>query len=178
MSVKKIVHTALPQHARRRILVVNDSVIDVVGVVGLLASLGYTDVTSVTEPRYVMPTLSETRFDAMLVDLRMPLLDGLMNIYLVREAFTVAELPILSISDAGIPELRNAALFAGANDHICRPIDPIDVGLRLRNLLVVHDIYKSTKETQTRLEREIASRTARLKMLIERVTTRSRPQMQ
>lgn len=161
-------YIAFPEHAHCRILVFNDSQIDVVGVVGLLEGMGYTDVTSLTDPRQVIPTLSQgPGFDALLMDLRMPHLDGLKNIYLVRRSFSAAELPILAISDAGAPELCNAALLAGANDHLVRPIDPIDVALRLRNLLTIHDIYKTSQDIQNNLEREVAARTAKLNLLID-----------
>jgi len=161
-------HTAFPEHARCRILVFNDSAIDVVGVVGLLEDIGYTAVTSLTDHRHIMPTLSEgLPFDVLFMDLRMPDLEGLKNIYLIRRTFSAAELPILAISDPRAPELCNAALLAGANDHLVRPIDPIDVALRLRNLLTIRDIYLSSQEIQNNLEREVAARTAKLNMLIE-----------
>ena len=165
-SVKKYI--AFPEHAQCRILVFNDSAIDVVGVVGLLESMGYTEVSAVTDPLHVMPTLLDgTPYDAVLMDLRMPHLDGLKNIYLIRETFSAAELPILAISDAGAPELCNAALLAGANDHLVRPIDPIDVALRLRNLLTIHDIYTFSQDIKNNLEREVAARTAKLTLLTE-----------
>nr|WP_315489806.1 response regulator [uncultured Rhodoferax sp.] len=166
MNTKKK-YTAAPEHAHSRILVFNDSAVDVASVVNLLEGMGYQSVTPITEPRHLLTTLSTTRFDAMLVDLRMPHLDGLKAIYLIRETFSAAELPILAISDDGLAELCNAGLLAGANDHVVRPIDPIDVALRVRNLLTIHDIYKASQDIQNNLEREVQARTAKLNMLIE-----------
>ncbi len=160
-------YTAAPEHAHCRILVFNDSAVDVASVVNLLEGMGYRAVTPLTEPSHLLATLNGTRFDAMLVDLRMPHLDGLKAIYLIRKSFSAAELPILAISDDGIAELCNAGLLAGANDHVVRPIDPIDVALRVRNLLTIHDIYKSSQDIQNNLEREVQARTAKLNMLIE-----------
>ncbi len=160
-------YTATPEHAHRRILVFNDSAVDVVSVVNLLEGMGYAAVTPVTDPRHVLPTLQAANFDAMLVDLRMPHLDGLKAIYLIRDHFSAAELPVMAISDAGVAELCNAALLAGANDHLMRPIDPIDVALRLRNLLTIRDIYMRSQDIQNNLEREVMARTAKLNMLIE-----------
>ena len=165
-NLKKYV--AFTEHAQCRLLVFNDSPVDVRGVVGLLEGMGYTHVDAVTDPRHVMATLSEgAPYDALIMDLRMPHLDGLKNIYLVRGTFSAAELPILAVSDAGSPELCNAALLAGANDHLVRPIDPIDVALRVRNMLTIHDIYKTGQDIQNNLEREVAARTAKLHLLIE-----------
>lgn len=160
-------YTAAPEHAHSPILVFNDSAVDVASVVNLLEGMGYRSVTPITDPRHLLPTLNATPFDAMLVDLRMPHLDGLKAIYLIRETFSAAELPILAISDDGLAELCNAGLLAGANDHVVRPIDPIDVVLRVRNLLTIHDIYKVSQDIQNNLEREVQARTAKLNMLIE-----------
>jgi CheY-like chemotaxis protein len=115
----------------------------------------------------LLSTLSAASFDVLLVDLRMPELDGLKAIYVIRETFSAAQLPILAISDDGLAELCNAGLLAGANDHVVRPIDPIDVALRVRNLLTIHDIYKASQDIQNNLEREVQARTAKLNMLIE-----------
>ena len=161
-------HKALPEHARRRLLFYNDSEVDAAHVVNLLRGIGYTSITVVTDPRNLMSTLSsEGAYATLLLDLRMPNLDGLKAIYYVRKKFSAAELPILTISDADTPELCNAALLAGSNDHLFRPIDPVDVGLRIRNLLTIRSIYKSGQDAQTSLAREVAARTSKLNMLIQ-----------
>lgn len=165
--ITKKKYTAAPEHAKSRILVFNDSAVDVASVVNLLEGMGYQAVTPLSDPGQLLTTLSTIRFDAMLVDLRMPRLDGLKAIYLIRETFSAAELPILTISDDGLAELCNAGLLAGANDHVVRPIDPIDVALRVRNLLTVHGIYKTSQDIRNNLEREVQARTAKLNMLIE-----------
>jgi CheY-like chemotaxis protein len=165
-SVEK--HKAIPEHARRRLLVYNDSAVDAAHVVNLLKSIGYSAVTVVTDPRNLMSALSnEGAYASLVIDLRMPNLDGLKAIYFIRKKFSAAELPVLTISDAQTPDLCNAALLAGSNDHLFRPIDPIDVGLRIRNLLTIRSIYKSGQDTQTSLGREVAARTSKLNMLIQ-----------
>ncbi len=165
--ITKKKYTAAPEHVNSRILVFNDSAVDVASVVNMLEGMGYLSVTPVTEQRHLLPTLSTSSFDAMLVDLRMPHLDGLKAIYLIRETYSAAELPILAISDDGLAELSNAGLLAGANDHVVRPIDPIDVALRVRNLLTIHGIYTASQDIQNNLEREVQARTAKLNLLIE-----------
>ena len=75
--ITKKKYTAAPEHVNSRILVFNDSAVDVASVVNMLEGMGYLSVTPVTEPRHLLPTLSTSSFDAMLVDLRMPHLDDL-----------------------------------------------------------------------------------------------------
>ncbi|MBP6483933.1 MAG: response regulator [Rhodoferax sp.] len=161
-------HSALPIHAGRRLLVYYDYPFGADLVVNLLHGVGYTDVTVVTDAYSLMSAVSGSGdFATLLMDLRMPHLDGLKCIYLIRSEFSAAELPIMAISDAGTPELCNAALLAGANDHLYRPMEPVDVGLRIRNLLTVRGIRDADQDAQTQLEREVAARTAKLNMLVQ-----------
>ena len=64
-------------------------------------------------------------FDVVLMDLQMPVMDGLTAIQLMRghEAITgEARTPILVLSANALPEHRQAAALAGADGHIAKPI--------------------------------------------------------
>jgi CheY-like chemotaxis protein len=161
-------HSALPVHAGRRLLVYKDSPYDEDHIVSLLQGVGYTDITVVTDSHGLVSALSGGGvFATLLIDLRMPHLEGLKCIYLIRRKFSSAELPIMAISDAGTPELCHAALLAGANDHLYRPMDGVDVGLRIRNLLTMRTIFDAERDTQTELAREVNKRTDKLNVLIQ-----------
>ena len=154
-------------HATCRILVCDDSIADVRYLVSLLESFGYRGVATVTDPRQVMPLLGAASFDLILLDMKMPHLDGLDIIALVRQKFSGAELPILVITGAESNETRNAALQAGANDYLAKPIDPIEMSLRAKNLLSIRIIHRDNLAIRDNLEREVVARTAKLDMLIE-----------
>jgi response regulator RpfG family c-di-GMP phosphodiesterase len=154
-------------HAACRILVCDDSIADVRYLVSLLESFGYRGIATVNDPRQVMPLLESGSFDLILLDMKMPHLDGLDVIQLVRQKFSGAELPILVITGAESTDTRNAALQAGANDYLAKPIDPIEMSLRAKNLLSIRIIHKANLAIQDNLEREVEARTAKLDMLIE-----------
>ncbi len=154
-------------HAGCRILVCDDSIADVRYLVSLLESFGYRDVVTLTDPRQVMPLVGQNNFDLILLDMKMPHLDGLEIIELVRQRYSGAELPILVITGAESTTTRNAALQAGANDYLAKPIDPIEMSLRAKNLLLIRQSHKANLAIQDNLEREVAARTAKLDMLIE-----------
>ena len=161
-------YTAFPEHARCRILVFDNSAINATALAGLLGKLGYRDVSTIITPRLVVSALQcAVSFDTMLVDLSLPDLEGLKLIYLIRRQFSAAELPILAIVDGASPELCNAALLAGANDYLVKPVDSVNLALRVRNLLTINGIYNSTRNIRYRLEREVANNTAKLNLLID-----------
>jgi response regulator RpfG family c-di-GMP phosphodiesterase len=154
-------------YAACRILVCDDSIADVRYLASLLESFGYRGVATVTDPRQVMPMLAAASYDLILLDMKMPHLNGLEVIQLVRQKLTGAELPILVITGAESTDTRNAALQAGANDYLAKPIDPIEMSLRAKNLLSIRISHKTNLAIQENLEREVVARTAKLDMLIE-----------
>lgn len=91
--------------------------------------------------------LREQHYDACLVDLRMPGMDGISLISWIRqEGF---RMPVIMISAHG--EIRDAvtALKEGAQDYIVKPFDPEELTIRLRKLMEAQQL-KSLVETKTR----------------------------
>jgi two-component system response regulator AtoC len=72
-------------------------------------------------------------FDAAVVDLRMPGMDGLSLLHWIREEGP--EIPVIIISAYG--EIKDAvqAMKLGAADYIVKPFDPEELVMRLRKIL-------------------------------------------
>jgi DNA-binding response OmpR family regulator len=161
-------HFALAQHRALPLLVFNDSRIDAQDVAEFLNVLGYQSVNVITDIRLLMHALEgRSFFCALVIDVRMPHLDGLTAIYQVRSRFSAAALPILAVTDAADTDTSHAAIFAGANDAIDRPLDPIATALRIRNLLTIQSLYADSQIGHSAMVREAVNQTARLNMLIE-----------
>lgn len=161
-------YTALPEHAGCRILIFDSASILARNLTDVLEKLGYVDVHALASPKLVLATLLKTvRYHAILVDLSLPDLDGLRLIYQIREHFSAAELPILAIADVDPPDVCNAALLAGANDFLAKPVDQISLALRLRNQLTINSIHNATRVVRHQLERQAANSAAQLHMLID-----------
>lgn len=161
-------YIALPEHASCRILVCDGTTLGALHLTSFLERMGYTDITTVNEHREVIPSLfNPAPFDLLVLDLRMPQLTGLKIIYLIRRKYSASQLPILAITETDAPEICNAALLAGANDSLFKPLDPISTALRVRNLLTIRDLYTSSEDIRNNLEREVTARTAKLDLLIK-----------
>ncbi|MGI9331799.1 MAG: response regulator, partial [Gammaproteobacteria bacterium] len=63
-------------------------------------------------------------FDAVLMDLQMPELDGYEASRIIRRQHTSHELPIIAMTAHAMREERQACVEAGMNDHVSKPIDP------------------------------------------------------
>jgi signal transduction histidine kinase/CheY-like chemotaxis protein len=76
-------------------------------------------------------TSAQPPFDAVLMDLQMPVLDGYGATRLIRERWGAQELPIIAMTANAMPSDREACLAAGMNDHVGKPFALADVVERL-----------------------------------------------
>lgn len=63
-------------------------------------------------------------FDAVYMDLQMPVMSGYEATIRIREMFSYEELPIIAMTAHAMPEVRKKCLDVGMNDHLAKPIDP------------------------------------------------------
>ncbi len=68
--------------------------------------------------------LEPGRYDCVLMDVQMPVMDGLTATSKIREDKRYKELPILAMTANATVEDRERCLAAGMNDHISKPIRP------------------------------------------------------
>jgi adenylate cyclase len=123
-----------------RILVVDDDADAVRALEQVLTAAGYRNVTTTTDPHAVIGLHRDRAFDAILLDVIMPGLDG----FEVMEALKLVEhegyLPVLALT--GEPGHRTQALRYGAKDFLRKPFDVEELLLRVRNLVEVRLLYQ------------------------------------
>ncbi len=69
----------------------------------------------------------EKVFDAVLMDLHMPGMDGYDTTAKIREDKRFADLPIIAFTDDAVQGVQERIHSAGFNDYIAKPIDPVDL---------------------------------------------------
>ncbi len=107
----------------RRVLLVEDNDINRDLATELLADLGIA-VTVAVNGQQAIDILPTKGFDLVLMDVQMPVLDGLTATRLICADDRFRNLPILAMTAHAMSGDRQRSLEAGMVDHITKPIDP------------------------------------------------------
>ena len=81
--------------------------------------------------------LAAGKFDIILTDINMPIMDGLKLVKRVRTDATHKDVPIIVITTESSEEDRQRALALGANAYITKPIQAPQVIAKVRELLKI-----------------------------------------
>ncbi|MGB0670679.1 MAG: response regulator, partial [Rhodospirillales bacterium] len=105
-----------------RILVVDDNPSNVTLISQILQSDGYLNIASTTDPREAVDMFCDGQFDLLLLDIRMPHLDGFEVMAALRLRIRDDFLPILVLTAQTDEETCFRALSSGAQDFLTKPI--------------------------------------------------------
>jgi PAS domain S-box-containing protein len=143
------------------ILIVDDQKANVQLLEQMLGEAGYRRITSTTDPQSVCALHRDHQYDLILLDLKMPGMDGFQVMEGLKEIETDGYLPILVITAEPGHKLR--ALAAGARDFIAKPFDLVEVKTRIHNMLEVRLLYRQLEQYNQKLEQTVQQRTAALR---------------
>src|SRR5271157_5947288 len=116
-----------------RILIVDDKEANVRLIEGMLRIAGYTAVHSTTNPTEVCGLHRTNRYSLILLDLKMPEMDGFEVMEGLKEIEADGYLPVLVMTAQ--PDQKLRALEAGAKDFLGKPFDPAEFRARVHNIL-------------------------------------------
>jgi two-component system sensor histidine kinase/response regulator len=111
--------------AGARVLLVEDNKVNQMVGQALLQGLGLTvEIAENGQQAVTMIEANRDHFDAVLMDLQMPVMDGYAATRALRELPGTAGLPIVAVTANALPSERERCLQAGMNDYVTKPIDP------------------------------------------------------
>ena len=110
-----------------RVLVAEDNAVNVMVTTLKLEEFGYTYAVAGTGLE-VLDMLKREPFDIILMDIEMPVLDGISTTKAIRSAIPGGpipnqNIPIIGVTAHALKEFREKSLAAGMNDYISKPVD-------------------------------------------------------
>lgn len=150
-------------YPQARILILDDLVTNVEVLAELLDLSGYEQVYRCTRVSEAREVLKKQPIDLILLDHLMPECTG---IEFAREVRTMEldRIPrILMVTADHRSEVKYQALQNGVHDFLYKPIDTLEVLLRIGVLLEAHFIHQSLQEHQEQLELLVTERTRALR---------------
>lgn len=117
---------------RIRILVVDDELIVRESLIGWLKTSGY-DVCGADGGRRALEMLSQTDFDLIFLDIKMPDMDGMEVLGRIKADYPYSM--IVMITAYGSVQTAVDAMKRGANDYLMKPFEPDDLVLLVEKLL-------------------------------------------
>jgi EAL domain-containing protein (putative c-di-GMP-specific phosphodiesterase class I) len=142
-----------------RVLIVDDEQANVLLMKRILENAGYSHIMGIDDSRDVMAAIHDWVPDLVLMDLRMPHIDGITLLKLIRGQEIPSEfVPVLILTADTERESLKEALNAGANDFLTKPLEMDEFLLRVRNLLVIRSSHEALKQNNAVLAMRLRKR--------------------
>ncbi len=124
----------LPDLAGFRLLLVEDNEINR-EVAGEILALSHASVDTAGNGREALDALERNRYDLVLMDMQMPVMDGLEATRAIRARPDWRALPVVAMTASVLSEDRDKCLAAGMSDFVAKPIEVDELYGALRRWL-------------------------------------------
>ncbi|PIS45183.1 MAG: hypothetical protein COT22_06600 [Ignavibacteria bacterium CG08_land_8_20_14_0_20_37_9] len=154
------------------ILIVDDQQANIDILVGLLELKGYTNIKTITDSRLAVSSFKEFKPDLLLLDLMMPYLNGFQVMEQLGELVPAGVyFPILVLTADITTEAKLRALGSGAKDFLTKPLDLIEVDLRIKNMLLSRFLHQQVQNENQILDGIVKERTLELEKTIVQLSS-------
>ncbi|MGE7691643.1 ATP-binding protein [Lysinibacillus sp. NPDC097214] len=117
-----------------KILMVDDDPVNLTIMRSLFATTEYA-VTTVTSSEKALELLPQDDWDLVIIDAMLPYISGYALIEIIREHYSLLELPVLILTARNCSEDVYTGFAHGANDYVTKPINSLELKVRSRALI-------------------------------------------
>lgn len=144
------------------VLCVDDDKFDLVLYKAILDEAGYT-VLFASCGEEALNILSSINCDLVLLDHTMPNMSGLEVCRSIRSKQDLSGIPVVYATSSSDRNVKIDAFEAGVSDFISKPVDPIELTARIRNLLIAKEHQAAITEFNSHLEEEVRLKSSELR---------------
>ena len=145
-----------------RVLIVDDERLSVAIVADSLASSGY-EVLTAFNGEEGLRAAHDSSPDVILLDVVMPGINGFTVCRKLKEADATRHIPVVMLTALTDRNSRHEGLEAGAIDFLNKPVDMIELNIRLRNVIELKEYHDHLKTYNEKLEKIVEQRTLELR---------------
>lgn len=145
-----------------KIMIVDDNRTYLLVLRGVVQNVGRHEIAVFANPLEALVAAETTEFDLILVDYMMPEMDGVTFIRALRTLPNHHHQPVVMVTTAEQRETRLAALDAGATDFLRKPVEPVELRVRVHNLLSLREAQTAMRDKAAWLAREVRQATQEL----------------
>jgi signal transduction histidine kinase/FixJ family two-component response regulator len=134
-----------------RILVAEDHPTNQKVIQLILEPLG-AQVTMCDNGQIALDAFKANSFDIVLMDMQMPVMDGLTATQAIRDherSLNLARTPVIMVTANAMRQHRDQAIAAGANSHLAKPVTPTSLTMAIANVLEEQDTSSQELEQTT-----------------------------
>lgn len=155
----------------QKILIIDDEPANVMVMEKMLGRIGFSDLVGSTDPLQALALFEEHDPSILILDLMMPTFDGFDVMKQIRPRVPKGSyFPILVVTADVTDETKNRALVGGATDFLTKPVDYMEVVLRVTNLLETFVAYRDLAEQNRSLDHTVAERTQELERRVNELS--------
>ena len=145
-----------------KVMIVDDEPSTVAVVKKYLSMGGFERLLMETDSRVAFDRIQQERPDLVLLDIRMPNVDGLGVLQQIRADETTQKIPVVFLTSTTDTSTKVKALDLGANDFLHKPVNSSELLARVRNTLLAKSHIDLLAGYSARLEQEVQMRTIEL----------------
>jgi two-component system sensor histidine kinase/response regulator len=149
LSIEEI-QAPIPNLCANHILLVEDNAINRQVALGFLKDTGV-NVDIAQDGSLALEKLRQFNYDLVLMDIQMPVMDGLTATREIRQTLKLIDLPVIAMTAHAMQADIQRSKAAGMNDHITKPMDPDTLYSTLLKFLDVSDpdVHRQNKVMPT-----------------------------
>lgn len=144
------------------VMVVDDESFNIDLVQAYLEDEGFGNFITTTDSTAALSMVRTHRPDIVLLDVKMPKVNGLEILQAMREDRELRLIPVLILTASTTSETKLEALRLGASDFLAKPVDPSELVLRVENVLSAKAYQDHLAQYSERLEEQVRVRTNEL----------------
>lgn len=150
----------LDKLSNSRILVVDDHQANLIALKSALDFAGFEQVECLNDSREVLPAITRSQPDLILLDLHMPHMDGMEVLAQLPKVIPEEDyVPVLVLTGDASASAKEKALAQGASDFLSKPLNFTEVSLRVGNLLRTRWLHRQLSAQNASLEQQVVERT-------------------